>query len=71
MTTRITVRVSRDGPYWVGFPDHYPGSCTGSTISELMAEAQLILPWMACGPDGKPAAGIEVDYVLAAAPAGR
>lgn len=61
--------MAKDGPYWVGFPDDYPGSCMGSTLTELMAEAEAILPWMACSPDGKPVADLSVAYVFADVPA--
>lgn len=59
---RITLEVTKEGRYWVGVPDGYPGSCMGRSIMELMQEAQAILPFMASGPDGVPAPDIVIDY---------
>ena len=59
---RITLEVTKEGRYWVGVPDGYPGSCMGRSIMELMQEAQAVLPFMASGPDGVPAPDIVIDY---------
>ncbi len=69
MSVAVTLRVTREGRYWVGVPDGYPGSCIGRTIAELMQEAEAILPFMAGGPHGTPEDGVAIDYVLADAPA--
>ena len=68
MTVRVTLNVTREGRYWVGIPDGYPGSCMGRSIMELMQEAQAILPFMASGPDGVPAPEIVIDYMFTDVP---
>ncbi len=65
---RITVKVTREGRYWVGVPDGYPGSCMGRSIMELMQEAQAILPFMASGPDGAPTPDVVIDYMFTDVP---
>jgi hypothetical protein len=60
MSVRVTVKVTREGRYWVGIPDGFPGSCMGHSIMELMQEAQAIIPFMASGLDGTP----EPDVVI-------
>lgn len=69
MTTTIKLNVTKEGKYWVGLPDGYPGSCSGRSITELLQEAQAILPFMACGSDGKPVTDIVVDCVFTGLPA--
>jgi hypothetical protein len=64
----MTLRVTREGRYWVGVPDGYPGSCMGRSIMELMQEAQAVLPFMASGPDGVPAPGVVIDYMFTDVP---
>ena len=44
MSVVVTLKVIREGRYWVGVPDGYPGSCMGHSMMELMQEAQAILP---------------------------
>ena len=68
MSTTVTLNVTRDGRYWVGVPDRYPGSCMGRSITELIEEAQAILPFMASAPDGVPADDIVIDYVFTDVP---
>jgi DNA-directed RNA polymerase specialized sigma24 family protein len=68
MSMRIMVNVTREGRYWVGVPDGYPGSCMGRSIMELMQEAQAVLPFMAAGPDGAPVPDVVVDYAFADVP---
>lgn len=69
MPVQVTLRVSRDGRYWVGVPDGYPGSCMGRSITELMREAQAIMPFMVCGCNGVPAQDVVIDYVVTDVPA--
>lgn len=68
MSTRVTLNVTREGRYWVGVPDGYPGSCMGRSIMELMQEAAAILPFMTSGADGVPAPDVEVDYMFTDVP---
>lgn len=68
MSTRVTLRVTREGRYWVGVPDGYPGSCMGRSIMELMQEAEAILPFMTSGADGVPAPDVDVDYMFTDVP---
>ena|ERR1700723_1841087 len=68
MSVRVTVTVTREGRYWVGVPDGYPGSCMGRSVMELMQEAQAILPFMASGPDGSPAPDVIIDYAFTDVP---
>jgi hypothetical protein len=68
MSVRVTVKVRREGRYWVGVPDGYPGSCMGRSIMELMAEAQAIMPFMASGPDGLPVPDVAIDYAFTDVP---
>ena len=68
MSTRITLNVAKEGRYWVGVPDGYPGTCMGRSLMELMQEAQAVLPFMASGADGVPATEISVDYVFTDVP---
>jgi hypothetical protein len=64
MSTTVTLNVTRDGQDWVGIPEGYPGSCMGRSVMELMQEAQAILPFMVCGPDGVAVRDIVVDGVF-------
>ncbi len=68
MSVRMTVTVTREGRYWVGVPDGYPGSCMGRSIMELMQEAQAILPFMASGADGVPVPDVVIDYTFSDVP---
>jgi DNA-binding XRE family transcriptional regulator len=68
MSTNVTLAVTREGRYWVGVPDGYPGSCMGHSIRELMEEAQAILPFMASGVGGSPVDDIVIDYVFTDVP---
>jgi DNA-binding XRE family transcriptional regulator len=68
MNVRVMVKVRREGRYWVGVPDGYPGSCMGRSVMELMQEAQAILPFMASGPDGAPIPNVVIDYVFTDVP---
>jgi hypothetical protein len=68
VSVRITLKVTREGRYWVGTPDSYPGSCMGRSIMELMQEAQAVLPFMVSGPDGVAAPDVIVDYMFADVP---
>lgn len=68
MSTRVTLKVIREGRYWVGVPAGYPGSCMGRSIMELMQEAEAILPFMTAGPDGVPAPDVEIDYMFTDVP---
>src|SRR5260370_12399897 len=68
VSMRITVKVTREGRYWVGVPDGYPGSCMGRSIMELMQEAQAILPFMASGPDGAPTPDVVIHYIFTDVP---
>jgi len=68
MRTRVTVKVTREGRYWVGVPDGLPGSCMGRSIMELMQEAQAIMPFMASGPDGTPVPDVAIDYMFTDVP---
>jgi DNA-directed RNA polymerase specialized sigma24 family protein len=68
MSVRVTVAVTREGRYWVGVPDGFPGSCMGRSVMELMQEAQAILPFMASGPDGSPAPDVIIDYAFTDVP---
>ena len=68
MRTRVTVKVTREGRYWVGVPDGLPGSCMGRSIMELMQEAQAIIPFMASGPDGTPVPDVAIDYMFTDVP---
>lgn len=69
MSTTITLTVAREGRYWIGVPDGYPGTCMGRSLMEMMEEAEAVLPFMAAGADGLPVAGIVVDYVFTDVPA--
>jgi hypothetical protein len=64
LSITVMLQVTRDGRYWVGVPDGYPGSCMGRSIMELTQEAQAILPFMVGGADGAPARDIAVDCVV-------
>lgn len=64
MSVRVTVRVTKEGRYWVGVPDGFPGSCMGRSIMELMQEAQAIMPFMTSGPDGTPVSDVVIDYMF-------
>jgi hypothetical protein len=64
MSVRVTVKVTREGRYWVGIPNGFPGSCMGRSIMELMQEAQAIMPFMASGPDGTPEPDVVIDYMF-------
>ncbi len=68
MSMRMTVTVTREGRYWVGVPDGYPGSCMGRSIMELMQEAQAILPFMASGAAGVPVPDVVSDYTFSDVP---
>lgn len=68
MSVRVTLQVTREGRYWVGVPDGYPGSCMGRSIMELMQEAQAIMPFMASAPDGVPAPDVVIDYMFTDVP---
>jgi DNA-directed RNA polymerase specialized sigma24 family protein len=68
VSVRVTLNVTREGRYWVGIPDGYPGSCMGRSIMELMQEAQAILPFMASGSDGAPVPDVVIDYMLTDVP---
>ncbi len=57
MNARVTLKVAREGRYWVGVPDGHPGACLGSSVMELMQEAEVILP-----PD------VVIDYVFTGVP---
>lgn len=64
----MTVKVTKEGRYWVGVPDGLPGSCLGRSIMELMQEAQAIMPFMASGPDGAPVPDVAIDYMFTDVP---
>jgi hypothetical protein len=64
VSVRVTLKVRREGRYWIGVADGYPGSCMGRSIMELMQEAQAIMPFMASGPDGSPAPDVAIDYMF-------
>lgn len=68
MSTRVTLKVTREGRYWVGVPEGYPGSCMGRSIMELMQEAEAILPFMTSGADGVPLPDVEIDYMFSDVP---
>jgi hypothetical protein len=68
MSVHVTVKVTKEGRYWVGVPDGFPGSCMGRSIMELMQEAQAIMPFMASGPDGTPVPDVVVDYMFTGVP---
>lgn len=68
MSTRVALRVTREGRYWVGVPDGYPGSCMGRSVMELMQEAEAILPFMTSGADGVPVPDVEIDYMFTDVP---
>lgn len=68
MSIQVTLKVTREGRYWVGVPDGYPGSCMGRSIMELMQEAQAIMPFMASGPNGVPAPDLLIDYMFTDVP---
>lgn len=68
MSVRVTVKVAKEGRYWVGVPDGLPGSCMGRSIMELMQEAQAIMPFMASGPDGTPVPDVVIDYMFTDVP---
>jgi DNA-directed RNA polymerase specialized sigma24 family protein len=68
VSVRVSLKVTREDRYWVGVPDGYPGSCMGRSISELMQEAQAILPFMVAGPDGAPAPDVVIDYMFTDVP---
>lgn len=69
MSVRVTLNVTKEGCYWVGVPDGYPGSCIGRSIMELIQEAQAILPFMASERDGIPAPDVVIDYMFTDVPA--
>jgi hypothetical protein len=64
VSVRITLKVAREGRYWVGIPNECPGSCVGGSIMELMQEAQAILPFMASAPHGVRARDVVIYYVF-------
>jgi DNA-directed RNA polymerase specialized sigma24 family protein len=68
MSVRVTVKVTKEGRYWVGVPDGFPGSCMGRSVTELIQEAQAIMPFMASGPDGTPVPDVVVDYMFTDVP---
>lgn len=68
VSTRVALRVTREGRYWVGVPDGYPGSCMGRSVMELMQEAEAILPFMTSGADGVPVPDVEIDYMFTDVP---
>lgn len=68
MSVRVALKVTREGRYWVGIPDGYPGSCMGRSIVELMQEAEAILPFMTSGSDGAPVRDVVIDYMFADVP---
>jgi len=68
VSTRVTLKVTREGRYWVGVPEGYPGSCMGRSIMELMQEAEAILPFMTSGADGVPLPDVEIDYMFSDVP---
>jgi hypothetical protein len=68
VSTRVTLRVTREGRYWVGVPDGHPGSCMGRSIMELRQEAEAILPFMTSGADGVPAPDVAIDYMFTDVP---
>jgi len=68
MSVRVTVKVTKEGRYWVGVPDGFPGSCMGRSVTELIQEAQAIMPFMASGPDGTPVPDVVVDYMFTGVP---
>ena len=68
MSTRVALRVTREGRYWVGVPDGYPGSCMGRSVMELMQEAEAILPFMTSGAGGVPVPDVEIDYMFTDVP---
>lgn len=68
MSVRVTLKVTREGHYWVGVPDGYPGSCMGRSVMELMQEAQAIMPFMASGSDGVPVPDVVIDYMFTDVP---
>jgi DNA-binding XRE family transcriptional regulator len=68
MSVRVTVKVTKEGRYWVGVPDGCPGSCIGRSVTELIQEAQAIMPFMASGPDGTPVPDVVVDYMFTDVP---
>ena len=65
---RVTLKVTREGRYWVGLPEGHPGYCMGRSIMELMQEAQAVLPLMMSGPDGVPVPDVVVDYAFTDVP---
>jgi DNA-binding XRE family transcriptional regulator len=68
VSVQVTLKVTREGRYWVGIPDGYPGSCMGRSVMELMQEAQAVLPFMASGPDGVPAPDVVIDCMFTDVP---
>lgn len=68
MNARVTLKVAREGRYWVGVPDGHPGACLGSSVMELMQEAEVILPSMVSGTDGVAAPDVVIDYVFTDVP---
>jgi DNA-directed RNA polymerase specialized sigma24 family protein len=68
VSVQVSLKVTREGRYWVGVADGYPGSCMGRSIMELMQEAEAILPFMASGPDGAPEPDIVIDYMFTDVP---
>lgn len=68
MSVRVALKVTKEGRYWVGIPDGYPGSCMGRSIMELMQEAEAILPFMTSGSDGAPVRDVVIDYMFADVP---
>jgi hypothetical protein len=70
VSTTVTLKVTREGRYWVGVPDGCPGSCMGHSMMELIQEAQAILPFMASGSDGTPIPDVVIDYVFTDVPIG-
>jgi hypothetical protein len=68
INVRVTVKVTKEGRYWVGIPDGLPGCCMGRSIMELMQEAQAIMPFMASGPDGTPVPDVVIDYIFTDVP---
>lgn len=68
MSATVTLRVTREGRYWVGVPDGYPGSCMGRSVMELMQEAEAILPFMTSQADGVPTPDVLIDYMFSDVP---
>ena len=68
MSRRVTVKVTKEGRYWVGVPDGFPGSCMGRSIMELMQEAQAIMPFMTSGSHGAPVSDVVIDYIFTDVP---